>query len=100
MRSWEHRRQTRRSLTLEAGIGQLVGDEAIAEGRIVVVDVDGRVDQVRLVPVALADRVPAPLVEGLGGEAQHPAGHRDGKPVGGKVKDQRVLHFGGSSLAK
>ncbi len=36
---------------LEAGIGQFIGDEAIPKGRIVVVDVDGRVDHVRLVPV-------------------------------------------------
>jgi hypothetical protein len=25
---------------------------------------------------------------------KHPAGHHDGNPVGGKVTDQRVAHFG------
>jgi hypothetical protein len=84
----------------EPGIGQLVGDEAIPEGRVVGMDVHGRVDQVGVVPVPLADRVPTPLVERLGGKAQHPAGHRDGDPVSGKVEDQRVDHFGGSCLAK
>jgi hypothetical protein len=47
-----------------------------------------------------ADRVGAPLVEALGREAQHPAGHRDGDPVVGEVTDQRVGHFGAASLAK
>ena len=83
-----------------AGIFQLVGDEAIAEGRIVGMDVEGGVHQVGVIPVPLADRVSSPLVEGLGGESEHPAGHRDGDPVSGKVEDQRVLHFGGSCLAK
>ena len=41
-----------------------------------------------------------PLVEGLSAEAEHPAGHRDREPLGGKVKDQRELHFGRASLAK
>ena len=43
------------------------------------------------------DRVGLPRVERLLGEAQHPAGHRDRDPVGGKVKDQRVHHFGGDA---
>ena len=34
------------------------------------------------------------FLEGLFGEAQHPAGHRDGNPVSGQFKDQRVHHFG------
>ena len=56
---------------------QLVGDEPVAELGVVVVDVDRGVDQVRVVPVALRDRVGLPLVERLLGEAEHPAGHRD-----------------------
>jgi hypothetical protein len=28
----------------------------------------------------------------LGGQAEHPAGHGDGDPVGGKLADQRVHH--------
>ena len=58
------------------------------------------VDQVRVVPVALADRSGLPLVERLPGEADYPAGHRDGDTVGGEVEDQQVHHFGSVSRAK
>src|SRR6202042_1126709 len=68
--------------------------------RVIMVDVDGGVDEVGVVPVPLADRVLAPGIERLLGEAEHPAGHRDGDGVGGKVKDQRVHHFGEISRAK
>lgn len=57
-------------------------------------DVAGSVDQVRIVPITLRQGCFAPFVERLGGESQDPAGHRDGYPVGGKVEDQRVHHFG------
>ena len=53
---------------------ELVGDEAVAELGVVAVDVDDGVDQMGVVPVPGTDRVGRPLVEGLGGEAQHPAG--------------------------
>jgi hypothetical protein len=46
-------------------LGELVGDEAVAELGVVVVDVDGSVDQVRVVPITLADRAGLPLVERL-----------------------------------
>ncbi len=49
----------------DALVGELVGDVPVAELRVVVVDVDRGVDQVRVVPVALADRGGLPLVEGL-----------------------------------
>jgi len=65
--------------------GEFVGDESVAELRVVVVDVDGGVDQLGVVPVALADGVGAPLVERLLGEPEHPAGHRDRDAVGGQV---------------
>ena len=45
--------------------GQLVGDEPVAEFRVVAVDVEDGVDQVRVVPVPVADRVGVPCVEGL-----------------------------------
>jgi hypothetical protein len=80
--------------------GELVGDEPVAELGVVVVDVDRGVDEVGVVPVALADGVGAPLVEGLLGEPEHPAGHRDRDPVGGQVHDQREHHFGRVSRAK
>ncbi len=68
----------------------LVGDEPVAEGRVVVVDVVGGVDQVRVVPVALAHRMSEPLLVGLRREAQYPAGHRDRDVLGGEFTDQRV----------
>jgi hypothetical protein len=80
--------------------GEFVGDEAVAELGVVVVDVHGGVDQVGVVVVAVGDRLDAPLVEGLLGEAQHPAGHRDRDLVGGEVEDQRVYHSGRTSRAK
>jgi hypothetical protein len=79
---------------------QLVGDEPVAELGIVVVDVNRGVDQVRVVPVPMADRVGPPPVERLLGEAEHPAGHRDRDAVGGQVEDQREHHFGRVSRAK
>ena len=83
-----------------AATGEFVGDEAVAEFRVVVVDVDRGVDQVRVVPVTLADRIGLPLVEGLLRKAEHPAGHRDWDVISGKVKDQREHHFGRVSRAK
>src|SRR3954451_7165667 len=53
-----------------------------------------------VVPVALGHGVGLPLVEGLLGEAEHPAGHRDGDVLGGELLDQRVDHFGRTSRAK
>ena len=84
----------------ETAFAQFVGDEPVAEDWVVAVDVDRGVDQVRVVPVALADRVGAPLVERLLGEAGYPAGHRDRDAVGGEVEDQREHHFGRVSRAK
>jgi hypothetical protein len=84
----------------DAPAGQLVGDEPVPERRVVGVDVTSRVDQVCIVEIPLRDGVLAPLVEGLGGEAEYPAGHRDRDAVGGQVEDQRVHHFGFTSRAK
>ena len=78
---------------LQAAFAQFVGDEPVAEGGIVSVDVVGGVDQVRVITVALTHRLLAPGVVGLLGEAQHPAGHRDmDLPVGvlGELADQPV----------
>jgi hypothetical protein len=63
-------------------------------------DVQRGVDQVRIVVIALCDRASAPFAERLLGEAEDPAGHRDGDTVGGEVKDHRVHHFGLMSRAK
>jgi hypothetical protein len=79
---------------------ELVGDEPIPELRIVGVDVDDRVDQVCIIPVARGHRGSSPLVETLRGEAQHPTGHLDGDAVVGEATDQRGDHLGAASLAK
>ena len=65
----------------ETLVFELVGDEPVPERRIVTVDVQGRVDQAGIRPIALHDRRSLPCVEGLFGETQHPAGHRDGDTV-------------------
>jgi hypothetical protein len=84
----------------DAVAGELVGDESVAELWVVVVDVDGGVDQLRVVPVALADGSAVPLVERLLGESEHPTGHRDRDAVDGQVHDQQEHHFGRVSRAK
>ena len=83
-----------------AGAGDFVGEEPVAELRVITVGVDEGVGEVGVGEVALADRVGLPLVEGLRGEAEHPAGHRDGDLLGGELLDQRVTHFGRLPAAK
>jgi hypothetical protein len=46
---------------VDAALSELVADEAVAEPRVVVVDIAGGVDQVGVVPVPLGDRIGAPL---------------------------------------
>jgi hypothetical protein len=65
---------------------ELVGDEPVPDRRVIRMDVHGGVDQVRVGPIPVGDRLGAPGIERLGGEAQDPAGHRDGDPVGGQVE--------------
>lgn len=45
-------------------------------------DVERSVNQMRIIPITLRDRIFCPPIEFLSGQAQCPAGHRDGKPVG------------------
>lgn len=84
----------------KAGAFQLVGDEPVAEDRVVVVGVDRGVRQVGVLEVASSDGTSQPAVVVLGGEFEDPTRHRDGEPVGGQLADERVLHFGLRSLAK
>lgn len=53
MRSWEHNRATRFSPAVIPRPGDFIGDEAVAECGVVGVNVEGRVDQVDVVPVTL-----------------------------------------------
>lgn len=61
--------------------------------------IDGGVDQVRFFPVPGGDGVGGPLVVGLSGEIQYPAGHCHGNPdwgvPGSQLADQRAHHFFG-----
>lgn len=74
---------------LQAQALELVGNEAIAELRVVSVGVDGGVGQVGVLPAPCRDRAPEPLEAGLLGD-----------PLGGKVTNQRVLHFRRTSRPK
>ena len=83
----------------EAPAGEFVGDEPVPVGWVVSMDLERRVDQMRVIPVALADRGCAPLVVGLPGDAQHPARHRDRHPDRGagrgQFTDERERYFPG-----
>ena len=49
-----------------AGGGELVGDKPVAELGLISVNLDDRVREMRVCPVAVADRLRLPLVERLG----------------------------------
>ena len=51
---------------------EFVGDEPVTERGVVLVGVPRRVGQVRVIPIALRDRVSEPLIESLFGEVQYP----------------------------
>ena len=59
---------------------QFVGEEAVAKGRVVAVQIAEIVGQVGVLPGALADRVGEPLVEGLASKAQHRRSAKRGSP--------------------
>ena len=84
----------------DAGAFEFIGQQPVAERRIGGVGVDQGVDRVRVVPVPVGDRLGAPGVVGLGGEAEHPAGQPDREPLCGQVTDQREHHFGRVEAAK
>ncbi len=58
------------------------------------VDVNDRVQQVRVVDIAGRRRPAAPLIEPRPGNLEHPAGHRDVEAVGGELLDQPEPYFG------
>jgi hypothetical protein len=79
---------------------ELVSEEPVAELRVIGVQVDKRVGEMRVGEIPLRARPGAPLVERLGRETEHPAGQPHRNPFGGQVLDQREHHFGSVSLAK
>jgi hypothetical protein len=79
---------------------ELVCDEAVAELGVLVMDVDDGVDQMGVFEITQRAGLALPLVEGLGREAEHPAGQPHRESLGGQVTDQRELHFERASRAK
>jgi len=88
----------------DSGIGEFIADEPIPECRVIVVDVISGVDEVGIGPFSQGERVLLPLIEGLFTKTEHPAGHRNRHPDEGiwrsQFKDQRVDHFGMTSLER
>ncbi|GIZ95768.1 hypothetical protein TTY48_03800 [Tsukamurella sp. TY48] len=76
------------------GSDEFVGDEPIPELRIITMDIDRSISHHRIIDITVTDWNSAPGIEGLAGELQNPAGHRDGNPVSGQLADQREHHFG------
>ena len=73
----------------------LVGQELVAELRVVTVGVEQRVGQVRLLELPGGHRTrPSPVV-GLSCEREDPTRHRDGDTVGGELTHERVEPFPG-----
>ncbi len=72
-----------------------VGEEPVAELRVVAVGVDQGVGEVGVLEIAPTHRRGEPGVVGLGRVAQHPAGQPHGDALGGQITDQRVAILGG-----
>ena len=79
---------------------ELISNESVAKGWIVVVGITSGVDEHRIVVVTPRHWAALPFVEPLSREPKHLGGHRDGKAISSEVHDQRVGHFGESSRAK
>ncbi|NMF10273.1 hypothetical protein HF852_11810, partial [Corynebacterium xerosis] len=80
-------------------VSEFVGEEPVAEGGVISVQVVQLVHQVRVVVVTPADRVLEPLVVPLGRQSQDPARHRDRHPDPGADRghllDEREDYFPG-----
>lgn len=57
--------------------------------------IEQRVGPIRLGDLAGRDRIGQPPIVGLASELQHPARHRHGDPLGGKLFHERVEPFPG-----
>ena len=57
-------------------------------------NLDDRVQQIRVLDVAARGWPLGPLVVARGRDAQDPARHRDGEPVGGKLMNEPEPYFG------
>jgi hypothetical protein len=73
----------------------LVGEEAVAELRVVAVGIEESVRPVGGDELGLGDRTGEEAVIGLARELEHPQRHRDGDAVGGELAHERVEPFPG-----
>ena len=71
-----------------SSIGEFVADEPIPVSRVLLVNIQGHVDQVRIVPIPPADRVFLPLIEHSLRKTQHRPGHHDRNPEEGHLVQQ------------
>lgn len=91
------RTQSRHTVLTDRGahrVDQLVSDEAVAELGIIAMNIHGRVDQMRIIPVPLRYRALAPGVKRSRGETQNPARHRDRDPLTREIAGEGIHHFG------
>jgi len=72
---------------VQATVPEFVGQEPVAELRIITMRVKDGVRGLRVGPFPLADRVGEPLVVGLSGEPQDPTRELHRNPVAGQVRD-------------
>jgi len=61
-------------------VGQFVGEEPVAQRRVVLMKLVEDIDEVGVVPVTLGHRIFEPLVVPLSRQPQDPARHRDRHP--------------------
>ena len=85
---------------VDAGPLEFVGQEPVAERRIIAMRIDQSIDHIGVLEFPVTDRLLQPRVIRLGGEAEHPAGQPHRESLGGQVTDQRVRHFGSVDAAK
>ena len=75
-------------------------DEAVTKLWMIVVDVDDRVDEMSVIPIAICVRPRQPFAEALRCELEYPASRSDSNTVSGEFTNQRVRHFGEMSFSK
>ena len=79
---------------LQALGAQLISQEPVPELRVISARLQHCVGRIRVAELTVADRGGGPLVVGLTGEAQHPAGQAHGDPVAGQIGHDGIRHFG------
>jgi len=82
----------------EPGYRGLVGQESVAELRIVAVCVEQRVGQIGLLGFGVGEWLLQLPVVGLASDLEHPARHHHANPVGGQLAHERVEPFRKLSL--